>query len=240
LQGNSFCHAGNPASPVVLTVRETRTYSPHMTDRPLRYIPENDSFVIVNGTHRFNRPLYCGQTPVLVYAGDLPEFLLSLPGKGGTLALGIATTEGGKWLTACDHITARYCPGSMVYEVGDSLVRGGRIGLEILPPHGRRGFICRLTTSNRCPDFDLVLALGGASGFMAGRANLDLTGYTTEDAALFRPEDCQDNAFEIFTGGFRLQAPCHGKGFVRGTVPSRFALHLADARERDTPRRLLS
>ena len=59
--------------------------------RPLRYRPEDGDIVITNGEHRFNRPLYGTNSAFFVYAGDKPEILLSLPGKGGTLWLGIAT-----------------------------------------------------------------------------------------------------------------------------------------------------
>ena len=57
--------------------------------RPLRYRPEEQDIVITNGQNRFNRPLYGTNSAFFVYAGDKPEFLLSLPGKGGTLWLGI-------------------------------------------------------------------------------------------------------------------------------------------------------
>ena len=57
--------------------------------RPLRYQPDEKDIVITNGQNRFNRPLYGTNSAFFVYAGDKPEFLLSLPGKGGTLWLGI-------------------------------------------------------------------------------------------------------------------------------------------------------
>ena len=63
--------------------------------RPLRYRPEEQDIVITNGLNRFNRPLYGTNSAFFVYAGDKPEILLSLPGKGGTLWLGIVAAGGG-------------------------------------------------------------------------------------------------------------------------------------------------
>ena len=52
--------------------------------RPLRYWPVNGDFAITNGAEFFNRPLYCLNSAFRIDAGDKPEFLLYLPGCGGT------------------------------------------------------------------------------------------------------------------------------------------------------------
>lgn len=88
--------------------------------RPLRYRPEADDFVIQNGQEYFNRSLYGGNTAFRVDGGDKPEFVLYLPGRGGNLRLGIVTGGTAKWLKDADHITTRYRPGELVYEIRDS------------------------------------------------------------------------------------------------------------------------
>ena len=210
-----------------------------MSDRPLRYIPEKDDFVIINGTHRFNRPLYCLQSPFLVYAGDLPEFLISLPGKGGVLRLGVLTPGDAMWFQEFEHIEARYRPGSMVYKIRGGPLRGGEVQLQVLPLHPRAGFILLVTASNLSSPFDLVFALGGANGYR-GIQDLDLTGYNDESVALFRPDDCRDNDFDLLTGGFRMHAPCYGGSFLQGTAETGWAFGIGDAASIDSPRALLS
>src|SRR5690242_8306683 len=81
-------------------------------ERPLRYAPAGTDFVITNGGEFFNRPLYGNHDAFRVDAGDMPEFSLYLPGRGGNLRIGVKTPGGVKWLNECDEIVARYRPGS--------------------------------------------------------------------------------------------------------------------------------
>jgi len=62
-------------------------------ERPLRYRPEGRDFVIENGSEFFNRPLYGSNTAFRVDAGDRPELSLYLPGRGGNVRFGVATTS---------------------------------------------------------------------------------------------------------------------------------------------------
>src|SRR5258708_8705779 len=92
-------------------------------ERPLRYQPVGTDFVIENGPEFFNRSLYCHNSAFRVDAGDKPEFSLYLPGRGGNLRFAIKTRAGAKWLHEFETITARYRPGSMVYEMRDRLLQ---------------------------------------------------------------------------------------------------------------------
>jgi hypothetical protein len=61
----------------------------HDKERELRYTPDGDDFVIVNGKAKFNRALYGTHTAFRVETGDVPEFGLYLPGMGGNLHFGL-------------------------------------------------------------------------------------------------------------------------------------------------------
>ena len=57
--------------------------------RKIHYAPEGNSFVLKNGTRKFNRALYGSNTGFRVETGDLPEFAIYMPGMGGNFKLGI-------------------------------------------------------------------------------------------------------------------------------------------------------
>ncbi len=101
--------------------------------RPLRYWPIDGDFVITNGAEFFNRPLYCLNSAFRIDAGDKPEFSLYLPGRGGNLRFGVKTSAGVRWLNDAGQIIARYRPGSMVYEIKDSLLGDDELDLTVLP-----------------------------------------------------------------------------------------------------------
>jgi len=206
--------------------------------RPMRYRPEGTDFVIENGEHRFNRPLYGSNTAFFVHAGDLPEVLLSLPGKGGTLWLGIVADGKSKWLPAAEHVVARYRGGAMGYEIRDPLLAPGRLSLDVVPLADAEGVVLRAGLSDDAPPVVLAWAFGGASGF--NQLNLDTCGYCPESACLLRPEDCEKNAFRLTDEGFELRAPCHGQRAVAGTMPPESHLVIADADKLASPTELLA
>jgi len=206
--------------------------------RPPRYRPEGSQFVITNGTHRFNRPLYGSNTAFFIHSGDLPEVMLSLPGKGGTLWLGLVAGEASKWLPAADQVVARYLGGAMRYEIRDGLLGAGALELDVMPMGETEGVVLRVRAAPGTAAVDLVWAFGGASGF--NQLNLDTCGYCPESACLLRAEDCKDNRFTITGEGFSLLAPCHQSRPVAGTVPEGAALKVADADHLASPRALLA
>ena len=92
----------------------TQTGLWHGKEREIHYKPDGEDFLLVNGSRRFNRALYGGNTAFRVEAGDLPEFALYLPGMGGNLKLGLISNNQSKWLINSDNIETRYRPGSMI------------------------------------------------------------------------------------------------------------------------------
>ena len=206
--------------------------------KPLRYRPADREFAIENGPHRFNRPLYGSNTAFFVQGGDLPEFLLSLPGKGGTLRLGIAHTDAAKWLPEADRVVARYAGGAMHYQIHDTLLGDGRLDIDAVPLPDTEGVVLRITASEDVPALEFVWAFGGASGF--NQLNLDTCGYCPESACWLKPEDCENNRFIITKTGFELLAPCHKSRPMVGTVPANSILKVADADKLSSPKALLA
>ena len=195
--------------------------------RPLRYRPEGNEIVITNGQNRFNRPLYGTNSAFFVYAGDKPEILLSLPGKGGTLWLGILTPAAAKWLSDADQVVTRYRAGAMRYEISDALLGAGRLTIDVLPRAESEGAVVRVTVADETPPVDLVWAFGGASGF--NQWNLDTCAYCPEAVCHLKPEDCAGNEFRVTETGFELRAACHQGRPLVGTLPPGSQGKVADA-----------
>jgi hypothetical protein len=206
--------------------------------RPLRYWPINGDFVITNGLEFFNRPLYCLNSPLRIDAGDKPEFSLYLPGRGGNLRLGLRTAGGMKWLNAADQIIARYRPGSMIYEIKDSLLGDGEIALTVLPLSAAKGFILRTEINSDGTPVELVWAFGGANGMKGARSG-DI-GCEREPVSEFfqlRPDQCKGNEFTITNNRFTLRS----KTAEIESVASVGANYLiADARHWTNPAQLLA
>ena len=208
-------------------VRRGRRYQVHGTD-----------FVITNGERRFNRPLYGSNTIFYVHGGDRPEFLLSLPGKGGTFRLGIASGKKAKWLPDADDIVARYRGGSMRYEIRDGLLGDGVLTVDAVPMGEAEGLTLRVQLSGGASGLELLWAFGGASGF--NRRNLDTCGYCPESVCWLDANDCEGNKFRMTEFGFELLAPCHQSRPVAGTMPPGFKLRIGDAGLLDSPLALLA
>ncbi|HML75239.1 MAG TPA: DUF4450 domain-containing protein [Anaerohalosphaeraceae bacterium] len=177
------------------------------TARPLRYRPEGTDFVIENGKEFFNRPLYGGNTAFRVDAGDLPECVMYLPGRGGNLRLGIVTSQGQKWLFEADKVIACYRPGSMVYDIEDRLLEEGKIRLTLLAVYQFEGLVLQAEGLGLQSPVTLVWAYGGVNG-QRGSRDGDI-GCEREPVSRFfqlKPDYCSENIFEIAPDGFILQS----------------------------------
>ncbi|HEX3102616.1 MAG TPA: DUF4450 domain-containing protein, partial [Pyrinomonadaceae bacterium] len=196
------------------------------TDRPLRYHPDGTDFVIENGKGFFNRPLYGGNTAFRVDAGDKPEFVLYLPGRGGNLRFGFKTARGNKWLQDADKVTTRYRPGSMIYEVRDSFLGNGVLKLEVLATYETEGLVLRVSLQN-AGAVDLVWAYGGANG-ERGRRDGDIGTEKVPVSEFFqlKPEFCKDNKFSIEANNFTLETKA---AEMIGLMPKTTKLVIGDA-----------
>ncbi|MHA6723931.1 DUF4450 domain-containing protein [Sphingomonas sp. RS2018] len=135
------------------------------TDRPIRYRPDGDAFVIENGTERFNRPLYGGNTAFRVDGGDRPEFVLYLPGRGGNLRFAVRSADGSVWwLHDAKSITARYRPGELDYRISDPRLGGGTITLTLVALAITEGAAVRASATGGAAGTTLHWAFGGVNG----------------------------------------------------------------------------
>ena len=207
-------------------------------DRPLRYTPVDTGFVITNGGEFFNRPLYGHHDAFRVDAGDLPEFSLYLPGRGGNLRLGLQTAAGVKWLHQFKEIVARYRPGSMLYELRDPLAGDGELRLTVLPLADTDGVIMRAEMDSPKLPVQLVWAFGGANG-MTGRRGGDI-GCEREPVGKFfqlKPDQCRGEMFTVDHNSFVL----HSKvATLRGLGTRTTTIGIADARFWNNANQLLA
>jgi hypothetical protein len=222
--------------------------------RPLRYLPDGTDFVIENSREFFNRPLYAYDSPPLgngdeemssgrsrgfrVDAGDMPEFSLYLPGRGGNLRLGLRTNAGAKWLFDAEQVTARYRPGSMRYEIRDPLLGDATLHVTAITLYTTDGLLVRIERAGQGPSADMIIAYGGMNGDRGARSG-DI-GCEREPVSQFfqlRPEYCRDNTISTEDNVFALR----GKpGTVRGVLPFGAQVSVGDARQWASPATLLA
>ncbi|WP_216859195.1 DUF4450 domain-containing protein [Hymenobacter citatus] len=233
----------------------------HNQPRTLRYHPEGQDFVIRNGTHRFTRALYGTNTAFRVEAGDLPEFALYLPGMGGNLKFGLLGADGqSKWLIESD-VTARYRPGTMLYDIRDPLLGTSTLHLHVLAMSDAEGVLIEAQLEGAAPtSVQLLWAFGGATGKKFSRDG-DI-GADPESSFYLKPEYCQGNTFQLKANTFALyygaepkpdettryelsHTPPNGqrptperRKSLLGIVPPTSRTHIADATQQATPQQL--
>ena len=214
--------------------------TPNLTnsiERPLRYRPDKGDFVIENGGEFFNRSLYGRNTAFRVDAGDMPEFLLYLPGRGGNLRLGLQTAAGSKWLHQTKKIVARYRPGEMLYEIRDPLLgKEGVLRLSVLPMHETDGLIVRLEGEGLPEDLQAMFAFGGASG-KRGKRDGDIGTEAVPIAQYFQltPEVCAGDRCEVAADSFFVRSSA---ATIIGLLPKGATCVVADAAKWNDPRQL--
>lgn len=204
--------------------------------RPLRYRPDGGDFVIVNGSERFNRPLYGGASAFRADTGDRPDFSLYLPGRGGVLRLALRSSDTWKWLSDAAQITARYRHGTLIHEIRDPALGDGTLTLTALVPKSSEALLLRVELRD-ARAVELAAIYGGITG-ERGRRDGDL-GTEPEpirDYFRFQPEHCRGNTVALSDTSFTVAAP---KGSVALTLSGFATFDLADA-TRDTPAALLT
>ncbi len=249
---------------VLLVVAQNAIKEPapwHGIERNFHYRPDGNDFICINGKQRFNRALYGTNTAFRVEAGDLPEFALYMPGMGGNMKFGLSVNDTSKWLINADKITARYRPGSMIYEIEDKLLGKGKLRLIVLAMGDEEGMIVKLQFENIPSTLKLIWAYGAASGKKFSRDG-DM-GPDPESSFYLKPEYCTDNVFSISNNTFTLKYgtgvvaewdPYVNKNFasdsvkpvkigkeqyMMGFVPAAMKMQIADAGQLLTPDRLL-
>ncbi|WP_370476355.1 DUF4450 domain-containing protein [Tamlana flava] len=171
--------------------------------RKIHYVPDGESFILKNGTRKFNRALYGTNTGFRVETGDLPEFAMYLPGMGGNFKLGISTETSSKWLPECDSIKTVYTPGVMHYEVRDSQLNHEIIKIDVAAHATNEAFLLKVETENIPKDIKLIWVYGGATGKKFHRDG-DI-GADPESVFYMLPEYCVNNQYEVKNEHFKLE-----------------------------------
>jgi len=197
--------------------------------RPLRYTPDGRDFVIENGQHWFNRPLYGPHTVYHADGGDKPEFaLVNGAMKDGVLRLAISTPSGSKWLADSQHITTRYRPGSLIYDIQDPLLGSATLHLIAESLTGREGMILQTSISGGTSQAELIYVYGGvnsfrraagspAAGDVITTANVsairqvdEINGRELRPQLMLQPQQCSGNVIAIDGNGFTVRAGSEG------------------------------
>lgn len=174
----------------------------HGIERTVHYKPDGEDFLLVNGKRRFNRALYGGNTAFRVEAGDLPEFALYLSGMGGNLKFGLLRGANSKWSIDAKKIETRYRPGSMLYQIEDSILGRGSIRITVMALFATEGLVIKMEGENIPDDLVLIAAFGGATGKKFSRDG-DI-GADPESSFDLKPEYCSDNRYQIHQNKFSL------------------------------------
>jgi hypothetical protein len=208
----------------------------HDKIRELRYHPEGKDFVITNGKQRFNRALYGTQTAFRIETSDVPEFALYMPGMGGTLKFGLLTANASKWLNNADQVITRYQPGSMIYEIHDSLLGKGILHLKVLAIAKGEGIVVRCDFKNITKDkLRLVWAFGGASDAHFPRSGDIGTDHNRVSGFSLLPEHCRGNKYKLSDHSFLVQYGSNRKRELAGVFDPRSKVHIADANYQESP-----
>ena len=223
--------------PLLLISQEKET-KPSI-QRKIHYVPEGNSFVLKNGTRKFNRALYGTNTGFRVETGDLPEFAMYMPGMGGNFKLGIQKGDQSKWITEAKTIDTRYTLGIMHYKIQDPILGNGELLLEVIALKNTEGFALKVTGNNLPKDVSLIWAFGGASGKKFSRDG-DI-GADPESVFYMQPNYCINNKFTVQKESFLLeygsetnkQKTGNNKSLI-GFYPNS-EIHLADANHQKTP-----
>jgi hypothetical protein len=174
----------------------------HGESRKIHYAPEGKSFVLKNGTRKFNRALYGSNTAFRVEAGDLPEFAMYMPGMGGNFKLGFINGKNSKWLTEADKIDTKYTPGTVEYQIKDALLGNATLTIQIVALNDSEGFILKVIANTVPKNTSLIWAYGGASGKKFSR-NGDIGG-DPESVFYLHPDYCINNQFKINKDNFTV------------------------------------
>ncbi|KUJ63553.1 glycogen debranching protein [Flavobacteriaceae bacterium CRH] len=207
--------------------------------RKIHYAPEGNSFVLKNGTRKFNRALYGSNTGFRVETGDLPEFAMYMPGMGGNFKLGIVNGKSSKWITEASKIDTRYILGTMHYEIQDAILETGTLYIDVVALKEKEGFIVKVYGKKISQNTNIIWAFGGATGKKFSRDG-DI-GADPESVFYLQPEYCLGNKYTLKKQSFLLeygsesnkQKSGNNKSLV-GFFPES-STHLANAKQQTSP-----
>jgi hypothetical protein len=198
----------------------------HLRERSLRYVPDGEDFVIVNGKNKFNRALYGSHTGFRLETGDVPEFAFYLPRMGGNLSLSVSNGVEDLPLNNAKTIECRYRPGKRIYTISDPFLRNGTIKIEAMALFDDDGAIWKITTENIPSNHTLNAIFGGASNTRFSRDG-DL-GVDPPDCFELKKEYCIGNQYELKQNTFVLSFGQNNEEKLSGIFPVQSKLQLDD------------
>jgi len=207
--------------------------------RKMHYAPEGNSFVLKNGTRKFNRTLYKTNTGFRGVTGGLPEFALYMPKMGETFKLRIQKRENSKWITEDKTIDTRYTLGIMHYKIQDPILGNGELLLKVIAVKNTEGFALKVTGNNIPKDVSMIWALGGASDKKFSRdGNI---GTDRESVFYLQPSYFINNKYALQKNSFLLEYGSETNKQKTGNNRSltgfhpKSEIHLANATEQNLP-----
>ncbi len=189
----------------------------HQKVRTLRYMPDGEDFVIINGDKKFNRALYGGHSGFRVETGDVPEFAFYLPRMGGNLSFEISNGENKIQLNNTKWIESRYRPGKRLYSITDPILGKGKIEIEALALYDVEGAIWKITSFDLPKSTVLHSRFGGAS--MTGFSRSGDMGVDPEDGFELKDKYCDGNKYNINDNKFELSFGADNQQFLFGVMP---------------------
>jgi len=206
---------------------KTQVYDPELNllvdkknvskERELRYRPEGEDFVIVNGKAKFNRALYGTHTGFRVETGDVPEFALYLPRMGGNLSFSVGNKGKAIALNNANRIESRYRAGSRIYYITDPLLGKGKITITALAMSEAEGIVLKIETKNIPANTKLAWKFGGAADKRFSREG-DL-GVDPIDCFELKPEYCKGNVYTANKNSFSVIFGAKQDKKLTGTFP---------------------
>ncbi len=198
----------------------------HLIERSLRYVPDGEDFVIVNGKNKFNRALYGSHTGFRLETGDVPEFAFYLPRMGGNMSFSVSNGVEDLPLNNAKTIECRYRPGKRIYTISDPFFRNGTIKIEAMVLFDKDGAIWKITTENIPANFTLNATFGGASNSRFSRDG-DF-GVDPPDCFDLKKEYCIGNQYELKQHTFVLCFGQNNEEKLFGIFPEQTKLQLDD------------
>ena len=173
-------------------------------ERTVRYQPDGEDFVIVNGDRRFTRALYGGHTGFRVETSDVPEFAFYLPRMGGNLTFSVRVGETVLPLEKAGRIECRYRPGKRIYHITDPLLGKGSISMEVLALMDEDAGVWKITADGLPEDATLGWQFGGVANKRFSREG-DM-GVDRDDCFYLLPEYCKDNEYTLADNNFSVKS----------------------------------
>ncbi|MDD3079671.1 MAG: DUF4450 domain-containing protein [Paludibacter sp.] len=193
--------------------------------RKLRYKPDGQDFVIINGKNKFNRALYGTHTSFRVETGDVPEFALYLPRMGGNLSFSFAKGKKTVDLNNAAYVESRYRAGSRIYKITDPMLGKGELKITVLAMTEAEGMILRLETKNIPSGLRLHWKFGGCADKRFSREG-DL-GVDPVDCFDLKPQYCKGNEFTVSKNSFEVIFGAKKDKKLDGVFPEKSKLQIA-------------